>query len=191
MAKTAIFGRTFDPIHSAHLLVGSEARRAFQLDKVLLVPAGTPPHKEGPEASFEDRLAMVKLACQGMEGFEVSDVERDGGKSYSIFTIEKLRKPGETLYFVIGADAFAELQTWYRWKDVAAAVEFIVVTRPGHVYEIPEGAVAHTLATVDEPISSSEVRRKIAAGVIPEEIPAPVRRYIEERKLYGISGRVR
>ena len=126
-----------------------------------------------------------------MDGFEVSDVERDGGKSYSIFTIEKLRKPGETLYFVIGADAFAELQTWYRWKDVAAAVEFIVVTRPGHGYEIPEGAVAHTLATVDEPISSSEVRRKIAAGVIPEEIPALVRRYIEERKLYGISGRVR
>jgi nicotinate-nucleotide adenylyltransferase len=188
----AIFGGTFDPIHEAHLTVAREAAAKFGLDTILFVPAAHPPHKSDLSANYEQRYRMVELACQGSEHFSASRLEAGNTKSYSIHTIEKLKAtlaPEDRLYFVIGADAFAELGTWYRSGDVLAAVEFIVVMRPGHEYVTPPGARIHRLDTVALPVSSSEVRQKLAAGLEPDELPPAVLAYIRTHQLYGAGPR--
>ena len=186
--KIAIFGGTFDPVHSAHLTVAREALHQFGLDRVLFIPAANPPHKnESTQADYEHRYRMVELACQGEPRFEASRLEAGVGKSYSILTIEKIKTglaPGDQLFFLIGADAFAEIDTWHRARDVIAAVQFIVVTRPGHVYATPSGARVHRLETVALPVSSSEIRQKLAAGQAPQELPPAVLAYIRRHGLY-------
>src|ERR1700740_1867732 len=117
----AIFGGTFDPIHSAHLIVAREAADTFSLDRVLFIPAGNPPHK-GAGAPYEDRYRMVELACAQDARFIPSRLEEGHEKMYSIHTIERVRAENGELFFVIGADAFAEIETWHRWRDVVAAV---------------------------------------------------------------------
>jgi len=186
--RLAIFGGTFDPIHNAHLAVAREAAARFQLDRVWLVPAERPPHKQGvTHASYADRFAMVELACLDEPKLEASRLEQGTASSYSIDTIEKVRArlaPGDKLFFVIGADAFAEIESWHRWRDVVGAVEFIVVSRPGHRYDVPAAATVHRLETVDLPVSSSEIRRRLAAGDDRVEVPAAVLDYIRALGLY-------
>ncbi len=187
--RLAIFGGTFDPIHAAHLTVAREAARRFALDRVLFVPASHPPHKGGATSTrYEDRYRMVELACRGEPRFEASRLEAGDRVSYSVVTVEKVRAalaPDEELFLLIGADAFAEIETWYRWEDVVRQVDFIVVTRPGHSYSVPSGARVHTLETVALPVSSSELRARLAAGELPGEIPPAVLDYIRQRGLYG------
>ena len=146
--RLAIFGGTFDPIHKAHLAVARRAADRFQLDRVLFVPASHPPHKAGiTHAPYDHRVRMAELACQGEARFEVSRLEEGGRRSYSIDTIEKLQArigPADELFFIIGADAFAEIRTWRRWEDVARRVRFIVVSRPGHLYEDAAGGAPGT-----------------------------------------------
>lgn len=188
MRKIAIFGGTFDPIHEAHLVVAREAVAQMGLDRVLFVPAAHPPHKRGSTAAgYEDRYRMIELACGGEDRFAASRLEESDSASYSILTIEKLRRqlaPEDRIYFLIGADAFAEIDTWHRWRDVIREVEFIVVTRPGHNYEVPDGACVHPLKTVALPVSSSEIRDKLSAGEDVPELPAPVLNYIRAHNLY-------
>ena len=182
--RTAVFGGTFDPIHNAHLAIARAAAARCALDRVIFVPASNPPHKpHGAAASFEHRLAMVRLACEDDLLFGVSGIESGPGKSYSIHTIEKLQ-PG---FFIIGADAFAEIGTWHRWRDVVRAVEFIVVTRPGHDYQPPPGARVSALEGLDLRVSSSDVRRQLAAGEAPGEVPPRVLAYIRAHNLYSQS----
>ncbi len=181
----AIFGGTFDPIHNAHLRVAREAADAFAIDRVLFIPAAHPPHKPGQTTeSFEHRYRMVQLACAADARFEPSRIEEGPGPSYSILTIEKLRVRDPEPYFLIGADAFAEIDKWNRWREVVARVRFIVVTRPRHEYAIPAGARVERLDTVSLPDSSSEIRRKLAAGEMPADLPLVVARYIAEHGLY-------
>jgi nicotinate-nucleotide adenylyltransferase len=191
--RLAIFGGTFDPIHKAHVIMAGEAAERFDLDRVLFIPAAQPPHKRaGSYAPFEDRFCMAKLACEGNPQFEVSRLEEGTGPSYSADTIRKVRadlSPHDELFFLIGADAFAEVDTWHRWKEVAALVKFIVVSRPGVCYRIPEGALLERLETVDLPVSSSEIRGALAAGKRPSEIPDSVLSYIFEHGLYGVPVR--
>jgi nicotinate-nucleotide adenylyltransferase len=185
--KTAIFGGTFDPIHCAHLTVAREAAHQFGIDRVLFVVAANPPHKPGATgAPYEDRYRMVELACEGNPLFVPSRLEEGEARSYSIFTIERVRAtaPDAELYFIIGADAFAEIRSWYRWTDVIRLVDFIVVTRPGHEYAAPPGCRVHRLDTIALPVSSSEIRRRLAAGESPPELPPAVLAYIREHKLY-------
>ncbi|MEQ1883876.1 MAG: nicotinate-nucleotide adenylyltransferase [Bryobacteraceae bacterium] len=182
--KTAIFGGTFNPIHTAHLTMACAAADTFGLDRVLFIPAGNPPHKE-TSTPFEHRFRMVELACAADARFVASRIEEGKEKSYSIHTIEKLQGAGDQLFFIIGSDAFEEITTWYRWRDVLRSVEFIVVSRPGHKITVPEGARVHKLETVELPVSSSEIRRALAAGQTPEVVPAEVLRYIRENNLYG------
>jgi len=182
--KTAIFGGTFNPIHSAHLTMARLAADRLRLDRVLFIPAGHPPHKE-TATPYEDRYRMVELACAADDRFVPSRLEEGHEKSYSIHTIERVKaeKPG-TLYFIIGSDAFADIRTWYRWQDVVAAVEFIVVTRPGHRIDPPPGAKVHRLDDVALPVSSSEIRQELARGEMPPELPRPVADYIHAHRLY-------
>jgi len=181
--RIAIFGGTFDPIHSAHLVVAHEAAEAFALDRILFIPAGNPPHKEAG-AAYEDRFRMVELACAADPRFEPSRIEAGVEKSYSINTIERLSAPDQQLFFIIGADAFADICTWHRWQDVIRSVEFIVVTRPGHVYHAPPGARVHRLDTVALPVSSSEIRNELSHGRTPAALPAAVGGYIHHHHLY-------
>jgi nicotinate-nucleotide adenylyltransferase len=182
--RTAIFGGTFDPIHRAHLVVAREAADAFELDQVLFIPAANPPHKEAGTA-YEHRYRMVELACAEDPRFMPSRLEEGRQKSYSIFTIERVKAMGGEVFFLVGADAFAEIQTWYRWQDVVREVEFIVVTRPGHNYASPPGARVRRLETVALPVSSSEIRQELAQGKNPAELPDAVVAYIRANGLYA------
>lgn len=188
MLRIAIFGGTFDPIHNAHLTVAREAAEQFALDRVLFIPAAHPPHKaESGVTPYEHRYRMVELACEGEPQFEPSGLEAGLEKSYSIRTIERVKaalSAEDRLYFLIGADAFADIGTWHRHQDVIETVDFIVVTRPGHSYHTPPGARVERLDTLALPVSSSEIRHKLAAHEAPEELPAAVLRYIREHHLY-------
>ena len=190
--RLAIFGGTFDPIHKAHLSLARLAAEQFQLDRVLFVPAFHPPHKAGiTHAPYEDRVRMAELACHGQPQFEVSRIEEGTAQSYSIDTIERLRgglSAGDELYFLIGADAFAEIRTWHRWRDVARSVRFLVVSRPGHEYTVPSGVRVERLDTLELPVSSSEIRRALAAGQSPSEVPAAVLDYTKQHGLYRPAG---
>jgi nicotinate-nucleotide adenylyltransferase len=183
--RLALFGGTFDPIHSAHLTVAREAADQFHFDQVWFVPAAHPPHKSDQTgATYEDRCKMVELACHGDPRLVVSRIEAGPGKSYSIDTIEKQRAAGKHPSFIIGADAFAEIATWHRWQDLVSLTDFIVVTRPGHRYDSPLGAHVERLDTLALPVSSSGIRRRLGAGEIPPDLPSDVARFIVENGLY-------
>jgi nicotinate-nucleotide adenylyltransferase len=186
--RIALFGGTFDPVHNGHLTMAREAARRCALDRILLIPAGRPPHKSaGPYASYEDRLRMVELACEGDQRLKPSRLEEGEQKSYTIDTITKLRarvSPDDQLYFLIGADAFADIETWHRWREVVRAVEFIVVSRPHRHYEVPPEVRAHTLDDLEVATSSSDIRTRIARGDYDIDVPPAVLEYIKRRGLY-------
>jgi nicotinate-nucleotide adenylyltransferase len=186
--RIVLFGGTFDPVHCAHLEIAREAARAFALERVLFVPAAEPPHKSGVTwASYEDRYRMVELACEGEPRFEASRLEEGQQRSYSIGTIERLRTAldaADELFFLIGADAFAEIESWYRWRDVVREVRFIVAARPGHPYRIPAGARVQRLEGLALTVSSSEIRARLARGESPAELPPAVLEYARAHGLY-------
>jgi nicotinate-nucleotide adenylyltransferase len=185
-ARTVLFGGTFDPIHIAHIEVAREVLRRFEVARVIFIPAARPHHKgQGPRASFGDRVHMAELACAGEPRFEVSRIEENFARSYSILTVEKMLADGAgPLSFLIGADAFAEIETWHRWKELVRLVEFIVVTRPGAEWRLPAGATVVGMSGLWLPVSSSGVRRAIAAGESDVPVPPAVLDWIRERGLY-------
>jgi len=186
--RLGLYGGTFDPIHNAHLGVALAASEAFQLDRMLLIPNRLPPHKQSVTgASFAQRLRMVELACQPHSQLAACGIENREGKSYTIQTLEQLciEYGGSTqFFFLIGADAFAEVLTWYRVEEVFAMTEFIVAARPGFEYSIPKGTRVHALDTLAFRESSSEIRAMLAAGFNPDGLPEAVRSYIDEQGLY-------
>ena len=188
--RLGLFGGTFDPIHNAHLTLARDAVEACGLQQLLFIPAARPPHRSrGPRAGYEDRLRMVQLAIAGEPRFAASRLEAGDALSYSIQTIEKVAAlhPGAELFFVIGADAFAEIRTWKRWEEVVAAVEFIVAARPGAEYQTPPGAVVHGVP-LELDVSSSSVRALLAAGADSVPVPPAVLAYIHEHQLYAGHG---
>jgi nicotinate-nucleotide adenylyltransferase len=185
--RLGIFGGTFDPIHNAHVAVAQAARDKCRLDRVLIIPAANPPHKGGAVAPYVHRYRMVELALEGQRDLQPSGLEAGEERSYSIRTIEKIRAtiaPEDSLHFIIGADAFSEITTWRRWRDVIAAVEFIVVTRPASQYAIPDGARVTALESVQMAVSSSEIRSELARGVRPPDLSDAVYEYIRANGLY-------
>jgi len=189
--RLAIFGGTFDPIHNAHLEIARAARSHFRLDRVLFVPAARPPHKGGVTvAGFDDRVRMAELAVADEPRFAVSRLEEGTRRSYSIDTIEKVRATlahADELFFLIGADAFAEVQTWHRWPDVARQVVFLVISRPGHACAIPKEVTAERLDSPQLDISSSAIRERLERGELTAEVPPRVLDYIAQHGLYGTA----
>jgi nicotinate-nucleotide adenylyltransferase len=134
--RIGLFGGTFNPIHNGHLQVAAKVQRGFSLDHILLIPSAIPPHKEMEHvASAEDRLAMIRLAIGDNPAFGVSDVELNRtGPSYTIDTVNYFKKtnPAEaTFFFLLGLDAFLEIETWKSFQELFDAISMIVMSRPG------------------------------------------------------------
>jgi nicotinate-nucleotide adenylyltransferase len=211
--RVGLFGGSFNPIHFGHLRAAEEVREALALDLIYFVPAASPPHKiEGELAPGEHRLQMVRLATKGNRHFMTSDVEiRRTGRSYSIETIRHylttLRQPA-SLYLMMGADQFAELETWKdpdeltRLCNIAVhtrlmsreqtqpRVSFAAIKRFGYTqkedhYVHPAGPTLSFVDTTFFPISATEIRRKIQRNEsINYLLPGDVMDYVQRHQLY-------
>lgn len=135
--RIGVLGGTLDPIHCGHIGAAAAARDALDLSRVLVIPSHVPPHRSaGPVASAFHRFAMAALAVSSEARLEVSDDELlKDGRSYTADTLERLHARGlaaSQIFFITGADAFAEIATWKRYPDVLDLAQFVVVARPGH-----------------------------------------------------------
>jgi nicotinate-nucleotide adenylyltransferase len=216
--RIGIFGGTFDPIHAGHLRAAARVRDRFKLDRVLFVPSFIPPHKRRAGlASPAERLAMVEQAVVGRRGFAASAVEVGSrATSYSIITLAKVRRlyPAARLFFILGADAFREIETWREWRRVLAQCAFIVTTRPGtglgRARSVLDPTYRRRAVRVDRgtriderfldrfgifflaidalPLSSTGIRRRVREGrPLRGLVPGAVARIIEDHELYRPS----
>ena len=135
MKRIGLFGGTFNPVHNGHLRAAASVREGFGLETVVLIPAAIPPHKNSKEiAPAADRLEMVRLSVAGCDHLAVSDVELvRSGPSYSIDTVRHFieRSPADReFFFIVGLDAFLEIDTWKYFQDLFELVPMIVLNRP-------------------------------------------------------------
>lgn len=191
--RIGIIGGTFNPIHYGHLVSASEVCSKFKLDKVIFVPSSLNPLKNTSNlAEAHHRLKMIKLAIAGNPLFEVSDIEiKRGGISYTIDTIKELvKKYGKdtNIYFIIGIDAFLEINSWVAPDALLKMCKFIVTTRPG--YDVKKAKQifkkhTETMEITYLEISSSDIRKRIKSGSsIKYLLPERVENYIQKHKLY-------
>lgn len=217
--KIALFGGTFDPIHEGHLAVARAAERRFRFDEVHFIPAAHPPHKPASDLlPFAHRFAMVALACAGQARFVPSLAEannRSGaGASYSVDTVRRFQReicrPGDQLYFLLGADSFLEIGTWKEYETLLGLCDFVVASRPGVSSSalrpaIPQRLLAkragdsradrnvipllrtnvYLLNTVASRVSATAVRRRLDLGrSVHGLVPRAVEDYIIKQALY-------
>ena len=195
-----VLGGTFDPIHLGHMAAALAAQRSLSLDSIVLVPSRIPPHRAQPAtASAEDRLARAQLAASAHPGWSVSRLEIDReGPSYTYDTLVELSRPGTQLFFITGADAFAEIDTWSRYPAVLDLANFVVVSRPGitldSLRERVPSAFSHRssaqtrviLVEAHTPdVSSTGIRSRVRAGQsLSGLVPDAVAGYIAAHRLY-------
>lgn len=212
-APIGILGGTFDPIHFGHLRLAEEATDTLGLAGVRLIPAGRPPHRDIPAASAEHRLAMTRIAAADNPQLVVDAAEVEAASpSYTVPTLERLRRelgPDRPLVLLLGADAFAGLATWHRWRDLFGLAHLAVTHRPGYgldedrlpaavadewvarrrdtagaLGEAPAGAVL-PFAITPLDISATRIRQTVAAGRSPRYLlPDAVVEYIRCHRLY-------
>jgi nicotinate-nucleotide adenylyltransferase len=208
--RIGILGGTFDPIHWGHLEAAFAAETALKLQRILVITSHVPPHRDEPRASGYHRFAMVALAVAGRSGWRAADLElRLDTESYTADTLRKFHDRGYApaeLFFIIGADAFTDIQSWKDYPSVLEAAHFAVVSRPG----FPVGDLPHRLPTladrmvsppldaishldpmivlIDSPtsnVSATQIREKRGLGeTIAGLVPDPVRQHIEQHGLY-------
>jgi len=207
--KIGIFGGTFDPIHVGHLKVAQEFAEALKLERVLLMVAAVPPHREPPLASAQDRLHMVRLAVKGFPALEASDREllRDG-PSFTLDTVKEFREiaGGAMVWMALGGDAYDLIGTWHQPEEVLAQTHVVVLTRPGYtvdlmsplprdisarytlqnsIYVRSTGATLRALQVSPLDISSSMIREAVREGrSIHGLVTDEVLQYIAEKELY-------
>ncbi|GMU43056.1 MAG: nicotinate-nucleotide adenylyltransferase [Xanthomonadales bacterium] len=214
MSPLALFGGTFDPIHVGHLRAAIEAREALAADEIRLLPCALPPHREQPEVGAEQRLRMLKAAIAGQPGLRADERElRRSGPSYTYDTLVSVRAEiGESrpLVLVLGADAFAGLPDWHRWRELIAQAHLAVLTRPD-AHGLIDPRLEELLATVGTadpadlrrtpcgrllrlqipplPLSSTLVRERLRRGrSVRFLVPDAVLAMIESQGWYGVSG---
>jgi nicotinate-nucleotide adenylyltransferase len=215
VARTALFGGSFNPIHYGHLLLADEVREHLVLDRVVFMPAAVPPHKPVTDlAPAPDRYAMVQRAIAGHPAFEASDLElRRPGPSYTVDTIEAMALPRADLFLLIGSETFLDLLSWREPRRIASRCRLVVVPRTGSVFD-PESAAARKVMreiggegfvtpeigappahgvilvrATSLPISASDLRARAAAHrSLAYRVPPSVARYIADRPLYGWPG---
>jgi nicotinate-nucleotide adenylyltransferase len=213
-----LLGGTFDPLHIAHLRLALEAREALGLAEVSLIPAGTPALRAVPQCAAVHRLAMVESAVAGIPGFSVDSGEvlaaaGNPTPSYTVATLERQRRQHgaqRPLVLLLGADAFARLEQWHRWRELFELAHIAVATRPGHEMKVkvgvgetaldaeysarrgkaadlaaaPAGRIVPFAITALE-ISATAIRRRLAADLSARYlVPDPVLDYIESHQLY-------
>ncbi|HKA14427.1 MAG TPA: nicotinate-nucleotide adenylyltransferase [Myxococcota bacterium] len=218
MTRIGVFGGTFNPIHLGHLRAAEEVAEGLALERVLLVPSACPPHKASgaPLAPAGQRLAWVEAACAGNPRLAACDIEiARGGASYTVDTLRALAERNAPAHpvFIIGSDAFAELDTWREPKQLFALADFAVMARPGTPgrladwipgalradFELsPAGDAARHRATGGSvravtisalAVSSSDIRDRIRRGTsIRYLVPEAVRRDIETSRVYAVDG---
>ena len=211
-APLGVFGGTFDPVHHGHLRLAQEALEALGLAQVLWLPAGQPPHRSAPRVSGAQRLDMVRLAVAGNPAFVVDPAEvEQAAPSYTVHTLERLRQErgqDQPLVLLTGADAFAGLPTWHRWRDILELAHVAVVYRPGFsidpaqlpaelarefkarncaaqgLAEAPAGGIT-TFPMTPLAISATQIRQILASGRSPRYLlPDAVIAYIDQQQLY-------
>jgi nicotinate-nucleotide adenylyltransferase len=216
--KLGVLGGTFDPIHLGHVAAAEAAQQALGLDEIILVPSRIPPHRTDPTtASAADRFAMAELAAAGKPGWSASFIEiKREGPSYTYDTLVELAQgpalsersasrsdglresKGTQLFFITGADAFAEIATWSRYPAVLDLANFVVVSRPGITLDslrerVPTAfdrpSTAHTRVILVEAhtpdVSSTDIRRRVRAGErLSGLVPPAVADYIQTHRLY-------
>jgi nicotinate-nucleotide adenylyltransferase len=208
-----VLGGTFDPIHNGHLAAAAAAQRALGLDRVRFIPSARPPHRtDSPGASGYHRLQMIALAVADTPGWEASSLEINReGRSYTFDTLTTIaRDEGlspSRIFFITGADAFAEIATWHRYPDVLDRAHFVVVARAGTALEglrarLPHLAPRMTANALDAStprvilleaqtpeVSATDIRRRVANGEsIDELVPSAVAAYIDRNSLYRTAG---
>ena len=215
--RLGILGGTFDPIHFGHLRLAEEVGEELNLEKVYLIPAAIPPHKERrPITPFSHRLKMIELAVRESPILEVLDLEgRRQGLSYSIETLQQFHQLFGSeldLYFILGIDAFLEIETWKDFRRLFNYAHFVVIQRPGvsavqlkpfltslgldpkeedqeDRFVFPSGHSLIYLAPTLMDISSTAIRKKASGGKsIRFLVPDAVRSYIIKNELLGIHG---
>ena len=212
--RIGLFGGTFDPIHWGHLRSAEEVSESFDLDRVLFIPASIPPHKRGQTTTpARDRLAMVRLAVAKNPRFKVSTVEiARPGVSYSIDTVRHFaerKRQSDSLFFIIGLDAFREIGSWKDFAEIFPLCDFIVTSRPGSKdsdplrgtgvavkrlfcydfkrrnYRHGSGSRVFFIKLTDIAISASEIRGRVKEGKsIRYLVPSRVKTYIKKQGLY-------
>jgi nicotinate-nucleotide adenylyltransferase len=215
--RLGILGGTFDPIHFGHLDAAEAARTSLRLDEVLLIPSHDPPHRTArPQASACHRFALAALAIEDRPAYRVSDMELDRGRpSLTAPTLRALHGEGwqpSQLFFILGADAFAEISTWSEFPGVLDGANFVVIARPGTTLEAvaartpvlatrmqrAEAGVSEDgktgiilLEARTRDISSTMIRTRLAARQpIDDLVPSGVARHITSHHLYEAVGRL-
>lgn len=196
--RVGVFGGTFDPIHYGHLVAAEEARSILKLDKVLIVPAGQPPHKTAlPITPPEHRVAMVQLAIASNPAFVMSRVDLDRpGPHYSVDMVTRLRRelgPGD-MYLIVGMDSLMDLPGWHEAERLMGLCYIVGVNRPGYTYDLAPleksvpGISAH-IQVLEAPqleIASHELQERVRRGLpIKYQVPDAVEEYIHQHKLYA------
>ena len=204
-----VLGGTFDPIHNGHLAAAAAAQRSLGLESMVLIPSRVPPHRRDPVgAGADDRYTMAALAAAERPGWSASRIEiAREGPSYTFDTLGELKQQTRSqIFFVLGADAFAEIDTWYRYPEVLDLANFVVVSRPGitldslrdrvpSAFDRPFDAAqggqisAQTRVILVEAltpdISSTDIRRRVRAGEpLRGLVPDAVATHIQTHRLY-------
>ena len=190
--KIGFLGGSFDPVHFGHLIAAQDVYEQYHFDRLFLVPAAQAPLKtQDMQSVTEDRLAMLRAACEWDHRLEIADYELNkGGVSYTIDSVRHFRQqfPHDELFWIIGGD---QLPLLHKWKDIsqlAAMVEFIFLERPGHPSKPHTDITGLRLHRCDGhliEISSSELRQRVRQGrSLNYFCPQKVIAYIESKKLY-------
>ena len=200
LTRIGVLGGTFDPVHRGHVEIARRAMEEAALERVIFIPAAQPRLKSGePSASPQQRLEMLRLAVEGVPGFEVSDVElRRSGPTLTVETLGELREgqeDGRELFFILGLDALARFDQWVEPGRVVGLARLLAVSRPGYAdFDWPGFYARNPYAVgrvdcIDSTaidISASELRQRLASGAsVSGLLPKAVERYIRQRGLYG------
>jgi nicotinate-nucleotide adenylyltransferase len=201
LARTAVFGGSFNPIHYGHLVLADEVLDALALDLILFVPAAVPPHKSPAYlAPAPDRYAMVEAAVAGHPKFAVSDLElRRAGPSYTVDTLAALHIPRADLFLIVGSETFLDLLTWHEPRRIAQLARLVVVPRVGSAFDPESDAVRKVVREIGDepllvratslPISASDLRRRVREGrSVAYRLPQSVAAYIQAKRLYRTEG---
>ena len=180
MSTTGILGGTFDPVHNAHLALARAALEHLALERILWLPTGAPKYRAPARTPAAHRVAMLRLALAGEPRYAIDERELDPG--HSGYTVDTLKSLGGRPVLLLGADQYAKLETWHRWREVLELATLAVFARPG--WKAPDGRARHVpFAPMD--VSASDIRARLARGAdVSAMVPAQVLEYIRRHGLY-------